>query len=236
MFRRRRVVVLAAIVPLLGGCLFTPGPWTRPVSPTGHRVAVVGDSITVEAEEGVAFDPTQHVLTDDLTRHGDGASVDAAIGADTNDLFKKPFTSAPFPAPGPDILVMALGTNDAHPPRLNGTFVGTAPQVPLSQSKSNLETYLASSPATCVILVNVYTNVRSWSLDVNGPLYNQMLDAISANSSGRVRVADWNALATRHPEWLSHGGPHLTTTGVSAYRGLIELSVAACASTTSTSR
>src|SRR5689334_21833908 len=157
------------MVPLLGGCLYTPAPWSEPVSANGHHVAVIGDSITVEAQEGVTFDTTKHVLTDDLTSHGYGASVDAVVGADTNDLFKAPFTDAPFPAPGPDILVMALGTNDAHPPVVNGTFVGTDPRVPLAQSQSNLETYLASSPATCVVLVNVYTNVPSWSLDVNGP-------------------------------------------------------------------
>jgi hypothetical protein len=204
-----------AVAVILTGCLPTPPAWTTPTTSNGIYTGVIGDSLTVSTQNGTTLDGPTGTLTDDLTAQGFPTSISSIIGATTNDLNNV----SPFPTPGPTILVIALGTNDSN----NGS-------VPLATSQSNLQNYLAASPAQCVYLVNINTLTVSWGLPTYGPPYNAMMQSLANNSNGRIDVADWTSEVDANPSYLdTSGGPHLSDAGIVAYRALLEGSVADCA-------
>src|SRR4051794_24352934 len=87
--RRLILALLGAFV--LGGCLFNPmPPWwgTADGSPPAHYVQVIGDSLVV-ATQWNGGPHSQHVLTDELAAAGYATSVNAAVGATSNDLVGK---------------------------------------------------------------------------------------------------------------------------------------------------
>ena len=137
-----------AVAVILTGCLPTPPAWTTPTTSNGLYTGVIGDSITVSVQNGITRDGTTGTLTNDLTAQGYPTSVSSHVGATTNDLDHL----SPFPTSGPTILAIALGTNDSYSGR-----------IPLATSQTNLQNYLAASPAKCVYLVNIST------LTVSGP-------------------------------------------------------------------
>jgi hypothetical protein len=205
-----------AVAVILTGCLPTPPAWTTPTTSNGIHTGVIGDSITVSTQNGKisGIGPTG-TLTNDLTAQGFPTSVSSETGATTNDLNHV----SPFPTPGPTILVIALGTNDSYYGR-----------IPLATSQTNLQNYLAASPAQCVYLVNINTLTASWGLPTYGPPYNAMLQSLAKNSNGRIHVADWASEVDANPNYLdASGGPHLSDTGQAAYRALLEGSIADCA-------
>jgi lysophospholipase L1-like esterase len=209
----------AAAAVAFGACLLQPPTWTTPTSSNGDYTGVVGDSLTVLAQNGTTSNPTGQAgqLTTDLTARGFPTSVSSAVGATTSDLS----TMGPFPAPGPTILVIALGTNDVGD--------GNQPTTPLPTVQANIQNYLATSTAKCVYLVGVNTVTTSWDLPKYGPPYNAMLQSLAAASNGRIHYADWASEVIANPSYLdASGGPHLSAAGVAAYRALIEASVTSC--------
>jgi GDSL-like Lipase/Acylhydrolase family len=203
------------VAVILTGCLSPPPGWTTPTTSNGTYVGVLGDSITYSTQGSSTTPGLMGTLTNDLTAQGFPASVSSDYGATTSDLNNV----SPFPAPGPTILVIALGSNDS--------YMG---QIPLATSQSNLQNYLAASPAKCVYLVNVNTVTASWDLPTYGPPYNAMLQSLANNSNGRIHVADWASEVDAHPSYLdASGGPHLSAAGITAYRALLERSVWNCA-------
>jgi hypothetical protein len=95
---------------------------------------------------------------------------------------------------GPD-LVLHIGTNGTIDPR----------------ALDGLLTKLANRH---VIMLNLHVP-RAWQ-DLN----NEILVAAARNHPN-VRLLDWNAAASAHPEWLWNDGIHLRPAGAGAYRDLI---------------
>jgi long-subunit acyl-CoA synthetase (AMP-forming) len=65
-----------------------------------------------------------------------------------------------------------------------------------------------------VTMLNLHVP-RAWQ-DLN----NAILSAAAKNHPN-VRLLDWNAAASAHPEWLWNDGIHLRPVGAAAYRDLI---------------
>ena len=95
---------------------------------------------------------------------------------------------------GPN-LVLHIGTNGTIDPRA-------------------LDSLLAKVPDRHVIVLNLHVP-RPWQ-DLN----NAILTAAVRNHPN-VRLLDWNAAASAHPEWLYNDGIHLRPAGAAAYRDLI---------------
>lgn len=205
------VVATATLVVAMGtACLPQPTAWVEPDDPIAH-VAVIGDSLTYQAEYGQDFkeidDPTApRDLTAAFVAAGFGVSTSLQIGADTFGLAQIP----EWPAPVADVVVIALGTNDRHDDAH-----------PLEQSQANLDTYLARWPDACVVLVTI-AETPVWGLDVYGPAWNAFL---------RERadvLADWTPIAAAHPEYLLDDLVHHNAEGAAAYRTLMVDAAAQC--------
>ena len=233
-FERGIVVAIAAVVAVVGtacipeptGSLPAPTAWVEPDavdsrsgrSPVSHQVAhvaVIGDSLTYQAEYGLDFkaidDPTTpRDLTAAFLAAGFGVSTSLQYGATTFGLAQLP----DWPAPVADVVVIALGTNDRHDDAH-----------PLEQSQANLDTYLARWPDTCVVLVTI-AETPVWGLDVYGPAWNAFL-----RDRADV-VADWAAIAADHPEYLLDDLVHHNAEGAEAYRELIVGASKRCVATT----
>ncbi len=69
-----------------------------------------------------------------------------------------------------------------------------------------------------VVLVNDHMD-RAWAAP-NNALFPQ-----AASAHPNVVIADWNAAATAHPEWLTKDGVHLTPSGRVPYASLLKTSV-----------
>lgn len=197
----------------------TPGPVsTRRALPPDQRervgdgVGIVGDSLTWGAETGGGFpDPAPARLRDALDAAGYGSSIYSLIGFNTDllaDVTAWPQT--------PDIVVVALGTNDSH-----------NQSVPLDRYVTNIRTFLDRTPEACTVLVNI-NPAPAWDLDVTAPAYNAALEGLAAERPDAV-VVDWASTAVAHPEYLSSDGVHGNEEGQAAYRQAIVGGVDACA-------
>jgi lysophospholipase L1-like esterase len=208
-----RVVLLSLLLVGLTACQFCPPSWTIPAESNGLEVGVVGDSLTWRAETGGGFvRPTPHYLTDELVGAGDDASVFGFVGFNTDALDDL----TDWPSPGPDIVVVALGTNDAH-----NRFV------PVDRYTTNLTTFLDRTPSACSVLVTVIES-PAWGLDVTAPAYNQSLRDLAATRPATV-VVDWTSVAAAHPEYFVEDQIHTNEAGQAAYRALMLDGVAQCA-------
>jgi lysophospholipase L1-like esterase len=174
---------------------------------------VVGDSLVHSSQTGGgidATDPDRHI-DDAAAARGLRASVSAIVGADTADLGGL----AGFPAPGPDALVIALGTNDMR----DGV-------VPVDTAIRNLVAAIDRIGAPCTAVVTIIDE-PTWGLDVTAPPYNAALAAL-AEARDDVVLADWAGVADAHPEHLQTDGVHLTEEGKAAYRDLLLDGAEAC--------
>lgn len=202
--RRRAGAVLAVVVTVgLAACLPTPTPWA---GVDGPRVGVVGDSLVHAAQTGGGVDEADpdRFLDDAAAARGLRTSVSAVIGAKTTQLAGV----GAFPEPGPDALVVGLGTNDMRDAAL------TVPA-----AIANLVTYIDRIDAPCTAVVTIIDE-PTWGLDVTAPPYNAALAAL-ADERDDVVLADWAPVAAAHPEYLSSDGVHHTDEGKDAYRDLI---------------
>lgn len=223
--RRKQGLVrtVAAGVGLLlsAGCLENPPvEWSGSVETTRLTVGVEGDSLTHSAHRGQGAEANGTNLTDLLNTKGYKAGVAATIGATTADLKNR----NPWPEPGVDILVTALGTNDGH------LDAGGIPAVDIETYATNIRTHIADVAPDCWVGVGVRLE-PSWGLDQTGPSMNDALRAI-AEESGGVYV-DWNTVvqASETP-LLGSDRIHFNwpdTTGAAAYRSLIAEGVDQCA-------
>jgi hypothetical protein len=69
-----------------------------------------------------------------------------------------------------------------------------------------------------VVLVNDHMD-RAWQAP------NNALFPEAAKAHPNVVVADWNAAATAHPEWLTQDGVHLTPAGRVPYASLLKTAI-----------
>jgi hypothetical protein len=191
------------------------GSWTGDADATS--VSVIGDSLVWQAEGNVVLtEPQQQVLTHELAASGYRAHVSGWIG----ETIPKGYAELwPIVAtePGLDIVVIALGTNDA---------TGDAP---LSESRAALQTWLADAvDVGCVALVGVNEHATAWGLDIDGPPFNAMLAEEAALAPNAIFVP-WEPDLDIHGH---HGDPHLETPEAQAqYRATLHDAADQCAAT-----
>ena len=119
----------------------------------------------------------------------------------------------------PDVLVIALGTNDMRVNPQTG-LPSTTPEA----AAIVLGSWLAEVPDACVRLVGVAESVTGWGLDVTGPGWNAMLAATAATHADAAYVA-WEPLTA----WTEGGAnPHLSPEGREAYRALLVSAAMSC--------
>jgi len=209
------VAVLAVLA--LAGCQLPgsiPSGWTWVTTMTdpSARVAVVGDSLTWQAEHGSSSttDPyyQRHYLIDALDAQGWAARVAAKSGATTTSLSMWGQWASP-----PDVIVMALGTNDNYY------------SMPMTTSVTNIRTYLGRWPNACVVYVGVVPSVPRGIADT-APAWNDWL-ASEAAARGGVFV-DWAGISTGHPDWFMSDLLHHTAAGQQAYRQAITDGIQRC--------
>ena len=162
-----------------------------------RTVEVVGDSLTFQANEG---DEGQDELLAALEGEGFDASGGGIPGMTVESAHQTMWSKG-----SPDVLVLALGTNDMG----NG-------QVPLDAVRSTLSQWLQEVSGSCVVLVGVNETTEAWQLHEHAPPYNQMLRELAAEH-GDGHVVDWAPA----PGMISEDGIHLTEEGREAYRELI---------------
>lgn len=169
-----------------------------------RTVEVVGDSLTYQADGG---DDGQEELLTALEREGFDASGGGFPGMTVGSAYQTMWSKG-----SPDILVIALGTNDVG----NGN-------VPVETVRSTLSQWLQEVPDACVVLVGVNETTEAWQLDQLAPPYNEMLRQL-ADEHGDGHVVDW----APEPGMITDDGIHLTEEGRAAYRELIVDGVERC--------
>lgn len=191
---------------------------------TGPKVWVVGDSITVLANQaiGQVLAPTYAYATSGAT----GSPIGGQLPQITNSLND--------PSGPPQYFVTELGTDDAwtNDPNWQGEF--------------NSEISMLSNEP-CVLLVNVGDNVPWWPpMSVPappGPVSFGGLFLIGSNSIAaglnadmvqaaaqhpNFRVVDWNAAITANPSWLQADGIHPDAAGQAGLANLIAQGIRSC--------
>jgi hypothetical protein len=198
----------AGAAALLVACQL--GVWMG--SPDDPAVVVIGDSLIFQAEGNYGFDDQRH-LAQALVDAGYQAHVTGFIGWTMPGGYTDLWPSVPSP-PEPDVLVIALGTNDSH----DG-------QIPLAESQAALQAWLAEAASVpCVVLIEVNENAVAWGLHESGPPYNDML-AQEALAHPQAFTVPWSPdPALMDPEQIHFAGE----AGRAAYRQAILDGVARC--------
>lgn len=163
------------------------GPTTTYV-PLAGRVVVVGDSLMVGTGTNLAKLAERHGF-DLETSAVPGRQIPESLDA-VRDL-----------APGADVLVVGLGTNDANQPDVDGT-----------EAARRIDDLLAAAPPDVPLLwVNVYLPPGTAAGEA-AEVFNEALDEAAAGDR-RVQVLDWNAYVMAHPDVMAPDGVHQTVDG-----------------------
>ena len=205
----RAALVAVPLALVASACLPAPRAWVG----DGPRVLVFGDSLTHRLERGADNDPRKRLLTNDLVAGGYAASVSSMTGAKTLDLAAVVPT---IPDPGPDILLISLGSNDMR-------VKDGATLTPLATAIDNVRAAMTQVAAKCTVLVTV-AETAPWGLDTDAPAFNQALRALP-----NVVIADWAPLVAANPLFVTEDGVHHTDLGVGAYRDLYRNAIGSCA-------
>jgi lysophospholipase L1-like esterase len=165
-------VSVACAAVLLGAVGCQTGVWAG----DGEiSVAVIGDSLTYQAEGNRNLTDPRRLLADDLVASGYRSYVTGIVGATVGDGHTFWWPGAADPAL--DVLVIALGTNDV------------VREYPLEVSRAQLSGWLEDlDDLGCVALVGVDESAWGWGLDVRGPAFNQMLQEEAAAAPNAIYV------------------------------------------------
>jgi len=213
------VVVLAA----LAGLGLSDN--SRAASPSASRP--LSAPTTVPASGGTPLltapsaDPSTSVPTTTTTTPGPVPGPVTAVG-DSVMLDIQPQLTADLPGVTVDGLVSRqfdAGTGVVQTDRASGTL-GRVLVVELGTNgpitPSGIDAMMrAASGVTRVVFVNVCVP-RDWAASDNS-----VLAAGVARYPGLAALADWNALATPHPEWFTADRVHLNPAGATALAALI---------------
>jgi lysophospholipase L1-like esterase len=171
--------------PIAGALI--PTTTTTALVPLGTKVGIVGDSLT----EGVRTRLPPLAAT-----YGFDLKIDALSGRDIQ-AGLTPLTKL---KPGRDLVVVALGTNDARP------------SLTVSDAQARIEQMLAVvGDKTPVLWVNIY---RSDTKDASAAArrFDLALDAEAAIRP-QLTVVDWSSYIQGRKELLGADGIHLTSAG-----------------------
>ena len=163
-----------------------PATTTTTLAPLGTKVAIVGDSLT----EGI-----RSRLVPFAARYGFDAKIDAENGRDIEgslSALKKAVT-------GRDLVVVALGTNDAR----SGLTAADA--------RARIDQVMALVPSTPVLWVNVYRADTKATTAAAGVFDAELTTATSRYPN--LTVLDWSSYITTRPELIGADHIHLTADG-----------------------
>ena len=176
----------------------TAGPQVPP-DDSARALVVIGDSLVEQADAGGGL---LAVLEEEGYRAvgGGTAGLDVAGGYER---WRR------LPDRRPEVLVVALGTNEAG--------------ARLEPARSLLSGWLGEVPEACVVLVGVNEGTEAWDLDVHGPAINAMLSEVAAEHR-ESHVVSW----APDRSLLTDDGIHLEDEGRAAYRRAIVDGVRQC--------
>ncbi|GJM37422.1 MAG: hypothetical protein DHS20C19_07890 [Acidimicrobiales bacterium] len=170
------------------------------------------------SEQTSAFG-TETLITDDLVAAGTQAWVTGWTGVTVDESYPGLWNLPEREGMNPDVLVIALGSNDMHVPAGE-----TAPPTTVEAVRPLIAAWLAEVPNACVRLIGPSDAITGWGLDVTAPPFNAMLAEEAVLHADAEYVA-WNP----DPAWIDNGAqPHLTQPGRDAYRALIVAEVLEC--------
>jgi lysophospholipase L1-like esterase len=160
---------------------------TVTLPPLGTKVAVVGDSLT---------DGLRTRLPGQATRYGFSIKLDAQTGR-TIEGGLEPLKRI---VAGQDLVVVALGTNDARP------------DLTITEAESRINEMLALvSDKTPVLWVNVYRNDTKNTADA-AQRFDAALQMV-AEDRPNVTVLDWSTFIQAHTDLMGPDHIHLTAKG-----------------------
>lgn len=204
-WRGGRLVVAAALL-VVSSC--ATGEWTG--DPQAASVVVLGDSLVFQSEQ--SLNGTETWITDDLVANGLYGWVTGHTGLKVADAYPAVWNTPSRQGLIPDVLVIALGTNDMHV----DDATGQPPTTP-EAARPLLRAWMAEVPAGCVKLIGPAESITGWGLDVTAPAWNVML-AEEAALHANATYVPWDPLLA----WTENGAnPHMTQAGRDAYRALI---------------
>ena len=209
-----KLSAVAVILLLLTGCKV--GEWTGDENAT--TVAVIGDSLVFQSERA-SLESNETWITDALVNEGYRAWVTGMIGSTVNSAFVYPnyWNNQQREGVNPDIIVVALGTNDMN---MKDGVVAADVEV----QRLILRDWLASQPQACVRLIGVAENVWGWGLDITGPVWNNML-AEEASLHPNAEYVAWEPDIA----WVHDGEDvHMTVEGRNAYRDHLVAAANSC--------
>ena len=159
-----------------------------PAAPVVQKILVIGDSLTVGSGPS---------LTADLSATGAAVTVDAIDGSGLTNHVVDWHSRIPqdVAADHPDLVVIALGTNDSAAGASYGAQVDAVmSSLPAGQQVIWVLPRLAASlqPGISQLAGAVYAAVARWP---------------------GLRVADTDGIMSLHPEWVAADGIHYNTTG-----------------------
>lgn len=183
---RRRLSALVIAVVALAGCADDEA--ADPPDAAGARVALVGDSLTVGIEERIA----------DLAAD---EGIDLDLSAQSGRRIPEGIPELERLAPGADLVVVALGTNDA-----------AATGVDESSATALIESALAAiDDDQPVLWVNVYRDAGD-EAGQQAQAFNRALVA-AAGRHDELVVLDWASYVADHPEVVAEDRVHDTPEG-----------------------
>lgn len=222
----RRVALLLSVL-LVALVAVALGLSSGTVGATPRKVAVVGDSITNQSS---------YALTEELGRHGYGAAVNGINGAGIAQMTPA-LVSAVSPGGGADVVVAALGTNNAFFAAMDDQRHEDLDRsvadldVAVRQITDGPDDHAYAPSARCVVWVNVNDHTPVLDLPTNGARLNAAIaDRLEAErAKGRdVVLVDFASASRDQPGWFLPDGIHLTPTGQQAYARLIRQGVDRC--------
>lgn len=156
-------------------------------TPLDGRVVAVGDSLMVG---------TQTNLEKLADRHG----FDLAVSAVSGRQIPEALPDLEALTPGADVVVIALGTNDAN--------VGVDDAEAAARIEVAVDAVAGDAP---VLWVNVHRPAGGPGADA-AAAFNAVLDEVAA-ADPRLEVLDWDAYAATRPELMEADGIHNTVEG-----------------------
>jgi len=162
---------------------------TTTLAPLGTKVAIVGDSLT----EGVRsrFSPF-------ATRYGFDAKIDAQNGRD----IEAGISPLKKIVSGRDLVVVALGTNDART-GLNAT-----------EANARIDEVMAQVAGRPVLWVNIYRSDTKGTMAA-AELFDEQLTSATSEYPN-LTVLDWSSYIQNRPELMGEDHIHLTSDGYMA--------------------
>ncbi len=168
--------------------------------PLGTKVAIVGDSLTVGVRSRI---------TPFAARYGFDAKIDAETGRD----IEAGLSSLKKIVTGRDLVVVALGTNDAR----SGLTA--------AEANTRIDEMMAQVTGKPVLWINIYRSDTKGTLAA-ADLFDQQLRSAASRYSN-LTVLDWSSYIQSRPELIGEDHIHLTSDGYVARAAWMARQIAA---------